>query len=187
MAFLGPALAAIGGGSAVAGGISVGVGLLGAGMTAYSQIQQGKAADKAAQFQANEEQSAAQIAGQQALREQEQAAREVEQLRDTRLRAAGQNIAAASASGLTISGSVVESINDTSLQVEKDIAMAKYRGDVGAWNYSNNARSLMTQSRFTRAGGATARKNSAWSALGTVVRGASNIAGSYANARLTTA
>ena len=163
--------------------VSAGVGLIGTGMSAYSTIQQGKSARSAANFQAQQEENAATVAGYQAIREGQQAQREAEQISGQRERVLGQQVAAASASGLTVSGSVTSVLEDTSLQVENDIAMAKYRGEVGAWNSAGQAKSLMTQASMTRVAGKNAYKSAKWAALGSVAQGVaragSSLSGAY--------
>src|SRR5690606_24225656 len=103
MAFVVPALAAIGGGSAVAGGAMLAT-VAAAGVSAYGTIQQGKAQQKEANYAATIDDNNAISAGYAAIQQGQAAQREAEGIREERLRNLGSQRAAAAHAGLTISG-----------------------------------------------------------------------------------
>ena len=152
----------------------------GAGISAYGMVQQGKAQKAQMEYNAKSAENDAATAGYAALQEQQAAAREAEGQREQRLRVLGSQKAAASASGLTISGSVTDVMTDTSIQAEKEIQMALYRGEIGAYNQRNRSTALRSDASMSRSAGRSALTSSYWGATGALVSGFSSAAGSYA-------
>lgn len=163
--------------------VSAGTAAVGAGISAYSAIQQGKATQKEANYNAAVQENNAISAGYAAMQEQQAAAREVGTLREQRDRMFASNRTAAAASGLTLSGSVLDVMGDTSLQSEKEISMAYYRGNVNAQNSLNQASNMRSQAVMTRASGANAKRGAYFQAAGTLLSSAGSIGSSYANFR----
>lgn len=143
----------------------------GAVISAAGAIEQGRAARKQANYQAKVEENNATIAGYQAIEARKAADREADAIREQRLRVLASQKTAASAAGLTISGSVTDVMSDSAIAAEKDIQMAKYRGDVGAYNSTNEARNLRSQSILTRQAGKNAQRASYFSAGGSLLTG----------------
>jgi hypothetical protein len=176
------ALAAAAGTSATAAGLMI-VGttaaVAGAGISAYGMIQQGKqqaaSISTESNYMASIDETNALRAGQAGVQEQQAAQREVDDLREQKIRLLASQRAQAGGSGLTISGSVVDAMSDSSIQVEKEIQMARYRGEVSAYNYRNEAQDLYKSATFRRKFGATSASNalssSRWSAAGTAIQG----------------
>lgn len=195
--------------AAATGAMVVGAGaaIVGTGISAYGMIQQGKTtaaqmelqsriAQDDANYQAKLDENNAVRAGYAAIQEQQQADREIDSLRETRLRTLGSQRAALGKSGLTISGSAVDVMTDTSLQIEKEIQLARYRGQVGAYNYATQASDLRTGAAAKRIAGrnigitsaygaASARYNAAWSATGAAIGGLSQASMGYASFKRT--
>jgi hypothetical protein len=157
------------------------VGVAGTALSAVGTLQAGKQANQAAQFQAKVEENNATRAGYSAIQAQEQAGREADQIRAERRRTLSQNIAAASKSGLGIGGSVVDVMQDTALQSEKDIQMAIYRGQTSAYNSAQEANSLRAQAAMSRASGKNAITGSRIGAFSSLLSNTSSLGLSYAS------
>lgn len=181
MAFL-PAIAAFATANAgTIAAVSAVTTLAGAGVSAYGQIQQGKAARREANYNAAVDENNAISAGYAAIQETQAASREVEQLRETRLRNLGSQRAAAAHSGLTISGSVLDTMGDSALEIEKEIQMTKYRGRIGAYNLQQQGNNLRSRATMTRIAGKNAQSSSRYAAGGTLLSGASTAASGYSS------
>lgn len=162
---------------------ATGASLVGSGISAYGMIRQGKAEQQALNLQARIDDNNAIRAGYAAIQEREQAEREVKNIREQRDRVLSQNITAAAKSGLQISGSVVDVMGDSAIQFEKEIQMARYRGDVGAYNYASQASDFRDQASLRRMQGRATRRSSRWSAAGTFLGGAGSAGLNYASFR----
>lgn len=190
MAFV-PFAAAVAGAGASAGAVtaagamiaSTALAAVGTGISAYGLIQQGKSQQREANYNAAVQENNAISAGYAAMQEQQAAAREVDTLREQRDRMFASNRTAAAASGLTLSGSVLDVMGDTSLQSEKEISMAYYRGNVNAQNSLNQANNLRSQAVMTRNAGANAKRGAYFQSAGTLLSSAASIGSSYANFR----
>lgn len=171
MAFAPAVWAAISAASAVAG----------AGVSAYGMIQQGKSQQREANYNAAVADNNAISAGYAAIQEQQAAAREADTLRENRDRVLAGNRTAAAASGLMLSGSVVDVMGDSALQAEKEISMAYYRGDVSAQNSRNQASNFRAQATMTRTAGVNAKRGAYFQSAGTLLSAGASAAGSYAS------
>ena len=155
----------------------------GAGISAYGQVQQGKAAKREADYSAATQDNNAITAGYAAIQEGQNAQREADQIREHRLRTIGSQRTAAAHSGLTLSGSVLDVMSDTSIQSEQDIQLALYRGQIGAYNQQGAATNFRNQATMTRMAGANAKRGAYFQAAGTLLSGIGQAAGGYANFR----
>ena len=185
MAFLAP-LVGVAAGSAGAAAVgvgvaSVGVGLIGAGISVYSTIQQGKAAKAQANFDAAQQEEQSVIAQYNARSALDDAEREADQLRDVRVRNLASQQAAVASSGLTISGSAIDVMRDSTIESEKEIRMAKWRGATAAYNYGANSKSLITTAAFTRQAGRNYKRSANLSAVGQAFDGLSRAGSGYFN------
>jgi hypothetical protein len=188
MAFI-PFAVALAGAGASAGAVtaagvaiaSTAIATIGAGVSAYGMIQQGKAQQREANYNAAVQENNAISAGYASIQEQQSASREVDAFRENRDRVFASNRTAAAASGLTLSGSVLDVMGDTSLQAEKDISMAYYRGSVNSQNSMNQASNLRSQAVMTRSAGANAKRGAYFQAAGTLISSAASAGSSYAN------
>ncbi len=147
--------------------------MAGTAMSAYGMYAQGQAQYQSALFSAKRDEANALNEGRAAVQAQEEAQREVDALKQQRMRILGEQAAAASKSGLTISGSVTDAMNDTAIQMETEIQMAKYRGAMNAYNSGQRASSYLDQATMTRYAGKSARNSANLSAAGTIISGAS--------------
>lgn len=161
--------------------VAAGTAAVGAGVSAYGALQQGRSQERQANYQAKVEENNAVTAGYAAIQTQQAAAREVDQLRETRIRNLASQRVAAADSGLMISGSVLDTMGDSAMSVEKEIQMAYYRGQIGSYNQGQTAANLYTQASLTRSAGAAARKSGNTAAAGSFLSGISSAAGGYAN------
>lgn len=187
MAFLAiPALVGTAAAGTTAAGLavaSIGVGLIGAGISVYSTIQQGKAAKAQANFDATQQEEQSVIAQYNARSALDDSEREADQLRDVRVRNLASQQAAVASSGLTISGSAVDVMRDSAIESEKEIRMAKWRGQTQAYNYGANSKSLITTAAFTRQAGRNYKRSANLSAVGQAFDGLSRAGSSYYNLR----
>lgn len=151
--------------------------LIGTGISAYGQIQQGKAANREAMYQAKVQDNMAISEGYAAIQEAQNAKREADTIRERNIRGMADNIAAAARSGLTITGSVTDTLTDNAIQSEKDAALALYTGEMAGYNRANRASGYRAQATLTRMSGANALRSSRIGAAGTVVSGLSRAAG----------
>lgn len=185
MAFLAiPALvgaAAAGSTAAGLGVAAVGLGLIGTGISVYGTIQQGKAAKAQANFDAAQQEEQSAVAQYNAKSAMDDAEREADQLRDVRVRNLASQQTAVASSGLTISGSAIDVMRDTSIQSEKEVRMAKWRGATEAYNFGQKAKSLLTTSTFTRAAGRNYKRSANLSAVGQAFDGLSRAGTGYFN------
>ncbi len=155
------------------------VSAVGTGVSAYSALRAGKNAQNEANFAASQQQEQAGTAQQNARLAFQNSQREIADLRDIRTRNLAAQQAAVAGSGITISGSAIDVMRDTTLEAEKAIALARMRGEQEAANYGQEAKSLLTSSDFTRRAGKNARKSSYWSAAGIAFDGASRAGSNY--------
>lgn len=188
MAFIPFAVALAGSGASAGAVIAAGAAIasttiaaVGAGVSAYGLIQQGKAQQRESNYNAAVSDNNAISAGYAAIQEQQAASREVDALGENRDRVLGSNRTAAAASGLMLSGSVIDVMGDTALQTEKEISMAYYRGNVSAQNSRNQASNFRSQAVMSRSAGANAKRGSYFQAAGTLLSSAASAGANYAN------
>lgn len=155
----------------------------GTAVTAIGQRQAGKAAQREANYQAAVEDNNAIRAGYAAIQEGQAAEREQAGIRDQGERAIASSMALTGASGLTIAGSANDAISDTSIQIEREIQMSRYRGEMGAYNMRNQATDFRTSATLRRMSGANARRSANLSSFGTLLSGAGQAAGGMASFR----
>ncbi len=149
-------------------------------VSAYGTYQQGQAENRRMEFNAKVEENNAISAGYAALQETQAAAREAEALREDRVRVLASQRSAVAASGLMISGSAVDVMGDTALASEKEIAMAYYKGQMGAYNQTQQASNFRSQATLSRMSGQNAKRSGLYGAVGTTLSGAASIGTSYA-------
>lgn len=152
--------------SQIALGISAAVSVAGGVAGAIGARQQGKAAQRAAEFNA-------QVSANNAIARRQEAQFNIDRLRARNKRLRGKQVAAAVKSGVRLSGSVLDVIMDSNLEGELDILAESFRGALGA-----NA--SFTQSALLRAEGASARSASKTAAAGSLLSGFGSAAGTAA-------
>ena len=155
----------------------------GTAVSAYGQVQQGRAAKAEAYTQARLAEEDANAAGYAGIQQGQQAEREADKIKEQRDRVLHSQIAAVSKSGLTLSGSAVDVIRDTAIEAEKEVRMAKYRGDMDSYNSAQTARNYRNQASLYRMSGNNARRSAVWGATGTLLSGAANSFVSYKMAK----
>jgi hypothetical protein len=141
-----------------------------AGIGAYSSIQQGKAQEDAAKFNAA-------VARNNAIASQEQAQFDADRIRNKNRKVLGLQRAALAANGVELTGSAADLMFDSSVQSELEVAAAIYQGKVSAG--AQNAQASLYERQ-----GKDARTGSYWSATGTILGGASQGISLYSNPNL---
>ena len=161
--------------SLAATAISTGVGI-------YQSIQQGKAQQAQANYQAKVARRNAEMAEQQASAERRQG---YENMLNTRRKAAaliGSQRAAAGASGAAVDfGSFADVAEDTAMKAEFDAINAYnqgidrgYNSEIQAWNYGSQAQGYEAQGSAARSAGNLA-------AVGTAIGGIAQMGSTWAN------
>lgn len=140
--------------------------IIGAGVSAYGAIQQGKAANNAAKYNAQVLENNAQMARDRAALE-EIRARQVGKLSLSKARAA------IGASGVTAEGSPLDALSFSAQNAEQDALLVRHAGEVEATNYTNDA-------ALQRYQGKQAKKASYLSAGSELLSGVGRAAGYYA-------
>lgn len=167
--------------SFIPAGVYYGLMAAGTAASAYGTIQQGRAQRREADYNAKVEENNAISAGYAAIQEQEAAAREANQIRDTRLRALSTQRSAAAHAGLAISGSVIDVMGDSALEAEKEIQMSLYRGRVSSYNQGQQASNLRTRAKLTRMAGRNASRSATLQGVGTLIGGVGSAGAGYAS------
>lgn len=151
----------------------------GGAVSAYSQVQEGKAARKESEYQAQILQNQAKVEGYAAIQDAQEAERRAKQLREERMRNLTSQQAAAVKSGLTISGSVVDVLSDSAIASETDIQMVKHAGAMAVYNRMSNIQSLQAQRNLTLIAGKNRQKSANLGAFATGISTVGRAAGSF--------
>lgn len=135
-----------------------------AGVGAYAAIQQGKAAKKSADYeaeimgaQAKAQDNQAQVVEQNAAIAQDQARFESDRIRSRYRKVISSQKSAYSKGGVTLTGSADDVMYDSILSGELDALAAEYQGEVEAYNYKADANMIRSNANVTRAGASNAR------------------------------
>lgn len=146
--------------------ISLGVGLAGSAVSAMGMIQQGKAAERAANYNAAIAENNATLAKNKALAEETM-------VRNRTARQVGTAGAAIGASGITVEGTPLDVLAETVQLGELDALTTRWKGTVEASGFKDNA-------VLERMQGKAAMKNAQWGAAGTLLSGIGSAASGYA-------
>lgn len=192
MAFIPGAIALAGAGASAAATTAAGAfiastaaSVVGAGISAYGMMQQGRAAKAEAEYNAKVQENNAVTAGYAAIQEQQAAQRDAENLREQRIRTMASQRTAVAHSGLAISGSAVDVLGDTSIASEREIQTVLYGGRVASYNAGQQGANYLRQASFSRAAGANAKRSAYLQAGSTLLTAAAQSSMSYANFRKT--
>lgn len=150
---------------------------LGTGVGAYSQIQQGRAQAAAYDYQARAADINADIAKRQAADATERGAAEAQRLKQEAVKFKGRQMAAAAASGATVTGSAAGLLTETAYQSELDAANILYNSMRERWGLETQAASYIGQAGMARAAAAGAKQAGTIGALGTLLTGALTLRG----------
>ena len=118
-----------------------------------------------AQAQAAAARSNAQFLDRRARIERDRADFDAQRARERHLRRAGQQRANALASGIDLSGSALDAIEDSAIEAELDQAAIRYGGEISAGNFEH-------QARQQRQRASNIRTQSIFGALAPVIQGA---------------
>ena len=135
---------------------------IGTGVAVYSAVQQGKAAEAEAKFQED-------VANNAAITAQQEAAFEARQISRRNKLVLGKQRAAAAKSGVLISGSVTDVIEDSTVQGELDRLAALYSGEA-------RSTAFKSQAELSRFAAANISTNTLLTSIGTGLQGASQVA-----------
>jgi hypothetical protein len=142
-----------------------------AGLSATSMIMQGQQASAAAKQQSKLQDANAAIAANNALEVDKQTARELDRQRSEMRRLAGSQESAVAASGLMLTGSMLDVMSDSELQAELERTNLLRVGFSRATGSLQEAADFRAQASMTRAAGANALTNSYFGATGTLTSG----------------
>lgn len=137
--------------------------IVAASISAYGMYAQGQAQKEVGEYNAK-------IQENNALTARREAEFQAKRIRDQHLRIEGTQVAAASKSGLTISGSVNDVMNDSAQESEMDALVAIYKGQAGADAQTAAA-------RLSRFEGNSAASNATIGAAGTLIGGIGSAGG----------
>lgn len=149
---------------AVAG---IAIAAVGAGVGAYSAIQQGKAQEDAAKYSAAVDRNNATLASQKAQYE-------ADRQRKRNLILKGKQQAAYAKSGVEITGSPEDVMFDSAIEGNLDILATRYAGDISARDYEGRA-------RLQNLRGSQAATSSYFNAGSSILSGAGSAASIYGN------
>jgi len=161
--------------------------VVGAGISAYGMIQQGKAAEAQAEFEAKEAQLNAQRAVANAQAEAEANQREQKFLEQRKKSALASQKSAVAASGLALSGSSLDLMSDTDLNFELQKADSREGSRLRQYQYLNQSRDFGIESQLRIIAGRNARTASYYGATSTLLSGAGQAAGYAGQARVASA
>lgn len=139
--------------------------VVGSGVSAYGMYAQGQSQKKMADYNA-------QVQNNNAVAARQEASFEADRIRERNTRLRGAQVAAASKSGLAISGSVGDVMYDSALSGELDALTAIYKGDSRSGNY-------LSQAEMSTYSGNAAVQSSYFNSGGTILGGLGQ-AGGYA-------
>lgn len=146
--------------------------IVAAATAATATIAQGHASKQQAEASARESENAAKTASNNALLAQRDANLQKDQIETERRKALAAGVVSAGASGIELSGSFSDSQFDTAMSYERHIADTQYKADMEAYNYRNQAGSLMASAANSRVAGKTAWRVSLISGVSQLAQGA---------------
>jgi len=153
--------------------------VIGGGVSAYGQIQQGNAAAEAARYQAAVQRNNAIMLDNRAEEERVKGDFEANQKRREVARILGAQRAGAGASGVEMSGSFLDVLGDSATQGALDVAMLRYNAETRARDLEFDADNMRAQSELTMFEGRSAKRASRIGAFGTLLGTASSVSGMW--------
>lgn len=148
--------------------------------SAYSSIQQGRAAQRAAKYQAEVQAQNAQLAEQQARSAKTRAESDKLALRLDAVRKTAQGRAGFAAGNVQLgSGTPVDWETDLREATQYDLDTIDYNADLEAWGYRVQGQNAMAESRLSRLQGRNAATAGWLGAATSLLSGAGSVAGTY--------
>lgn len=148
--------------------------------SAYSSIQQGQAAKKAANYQAAIQERNAQTAEQQARAAKTKAESDKLALRLRLSEDVGKGRTGYAAGNVALGeGSPVDWEADLRDRVDYDLSTIEYNADLEAWGYNEQASNYRSEASLSRLQGKNAEAAGNMGAVGSLLSGASTVAGGY--------
>ena len=157
-----------------------------AGVSAYASYQQGQSQKRMAEYNAKIRDSQAKSLEQSSTASQQQAAYEAQQTRERKTRLLATQRVSYLKSGVEISGSALDVMNDTATELEMDALTSIYKGQISGGQYSYGADVERAGGAMSRMGGKTAAEQGNYAAVGSLLSGAGSAvgyAGAYQSAR----
>jgi len=148
---------------------------LGTGVAAYGMIQQGQQANAAAKAQASMQEANARIAENNAMLTDQATTRQLDQQRSQMRRLAGSQRSAVASSGLMLSGSAVDVMDDSELEARIERSEIHRSGFARASGFLQEGSDFRAQASMTRSAGRNARTSGYMGAGGTLLTGGSKI------------
>lgn len=148
-------------------------------VSAVGSIQQGNAAMADAEYQAAVSRNNAIMERNKAKQELQAGEVEANQKRREVAAIIGRQRAGVGASGVTMSGSVLDVLTDTAGQGAFDIAMIRHNAEIRATDRNFSAQNFDAQSELMMMQGRAARQAGYMSALGTALSTGSSVAGGW--------
>ncbi|MGI4798431.1 MAG: virion core protein, T7 gp14 family [Janthinobacterium lividum] len=157
--------------------IGTAVSVAGAGVGAYSAIQQGNARSDAANYQSAVDKNNATIAGWNAdIAEQSQVAKTQAIQRTGSLRAGAQRAALAAGGVDAASGSSLDVLDATETDTARAASASQYQGDLTGYGYRTQQQNFLGQATMASASGANAATAGLIGAGSTLLSGAGQVA-----------
>lgn len=144
-------------------------------ISAGGAIMQGQQANAAAKAQSRIDQANARIADNNAILADQDTTRQLDRQAAELRRIKGSQRSAVAASGLTLSGSMLDVISDTELQAHLEQSDIYRSGSNRSNSFLQQGSDFRAQSAMSRAAGYNARTNSTLSAGGTLISGAGQV------------
>lgn len=152
-----------------------------AGIGTYATVQQGRAANAAAQAQADLYARNSRVAQNNATAEIATQKDTAKRMTSAQERLLGAQAAAAASSGLRLNGSVLDVMSDSALQSQLEIGDTIRESNNRASAILQQSSDFTAQAGMSRAAGANAKTSAYWGAGGTLLSGAGRSAEIYAS------
>lgn len=149
----------------------IGLGVVSMAVQASAVRAQGQAEQAQAEVNAQAAEHDAQVAEEEAKIERQQAAWDISTMRREGASVLASQRARISAAGLALSGSPLDVLTDTAFAVERDVAAARYGGEVKAWSRETQADMYRWQGGTYRWQGDMAARSSRIGMAGTIMTG----------------
>ena len=159
--------------------IIIAMSVIGTATSAYGQQQQSKAQKEQADYNAEVQRNEAIMAERQAATDSEAAAREKRNIRDKARRIRATQEAGFAGSGITMEGTPLLFLADTTMKEEEDILNIKRSDDLNKMGLEYTKQNLLSQADFMQSQSASASKIANTESAATVIGGLGKAAYQY--------
>lgn len=164
-------------GVAVAGSIATGV------IGAVGAMQEADATNQAAQYNASIQDYNRKVSERNKITTLQQADAEAADLESKNRRTLSSIRAAYGASGLQLTGSTLDVMEDTAIEQQLDVSRVRYKGQLTAIGYDDEASNFAAKAQLERMKGESALQAGKIKAIGSVVSGVTNAASMFYKGR----